>query len=138
MDSVDTSTFEMIVEVDSADIDDLGHVSNIVYVRWVQDAAVAHWRAAASAEHQAEILWIVTRHEIDYKQPAMDGEQIVLRTWIGVAEGLRFERHTEILRKEDRKVLCQARSVWCPVDPRTKRPRRVPAEIYRLFSKPSG
>ncbi len=126
--------FEQTVRVEAADIDRLGHVNNTVYLRWVQDVAAAHWRAIAAPEHQAELAWVVIRHEIDYKHQAVLGDGVVLRTWVGAAEGLRFERHTEILRDGDRKVLAQARTVWCPVDARTGRPRRVPAEVRELFS----
>ena len=42
--------FEQTVRVDPADIDTLGHVNNIVYLRWVQDVAAAHWFAAAPPE----------------------------------------------------------------------------------------
>ncbi len=126
--------FEMAIGVEAADIDELGHVNNIVYLRWVQDIAVAHWNAAASEEHRAQLVWMALRHEIDYKHPAVLGDEILLRTWVGVAEGLRFERHTEILRRADRKVLAQARTLWCPIDRRTMRPSRVPAEVHRQFS----
>lgn len=35
--------FEQIIQVEAPDIDELGHVNNIVYVRWVQEVATAHW-----------------------------------------------------------------------------------------------
>ena len=47
--------FELSIKVQEADIDQLGHVNNVVYVRWVQDAAVAHWRALATPAQQAEV-----------------------------------------------------------------------------------
>jgi acyl-CoA thioester hydrolase len=130
-----TTPYELLVRVEPADIDRLGHVNNIVYLRWVQDAAIAHWQTLASPEHQAEIVWMALRHEIDYKAQAVEGDEIMVRTWIGTAEGLRFERFTEMLRNGDRKLLAQARTVWCPVDPKTGRPKRVGADVYRLFSK---
>jgi acyl-CoA thioester hydrolase len=129
------AAFEMATRVEAADIDVLGHVNNIVYLRWVQDIAVAHWRALASPEHQAALVWMALRHEIEYKHPAVFGDNIVLRTWVGEAEGLRFERFTEVLRDGDRKLLAQARTLWCPIDPHSKRPRRVPGEIHQLFSQ---
>jgi acyl-CoA thioester hydrolase len=88
----------------------------------------------APAESQAEIVWVALRHEIDYKHPALLEDAIILRTWVGAAEGLRFERYTEVLRSMDRKLLAQARTVWCPIDPRTNRPKRVSDEVRRLFS----
>jgi acyl-CoA thioester hydrolase len=126
----------MPVRVEPADIDDLNHVNNIVYVHWVQDVAKAHWFAAAPAEDQAGLVWMVVRHEIDYLSPAVAGDELVLRTWIGAAAGLRFDRHTEILRAADRKVLAKARTVWVPVDPATGRPKRVPDRVRKMFSVP--
>ena len=128
--------FEMPVRVDPADIDALNHVNNTVYLRWVQDVAAAHWFAAAPPEDQAGLVWMVVRHEIDYLSPAGPGDELILRTWIGAAAGLRFDRHTEILRASDRKVLAKARTVWVPIDPATGRPKRVPDRVRKMFSVP--
>lgn len=125
---------EITVEVGPADIDDLGHVNNIVYLRWVQEAATAHWRAAAPPEAVDAVAWVVRRHEIDYRHPAMPGDRIVVRTWIGAAEGLTFERLTGILRASDRRVLAEGRTLWIPVDARSGRPTRVSEEVRRRFS----
>ena len=129
-----TTAYEHFVRVDAADIDRLGHVNNIVYLRWVQDIAIAHWQTLASPDQQVQIVWMALRHEIDYRAQAVEGDGIVVRTWVGRAGGLRFERLTEMLRNGDRKLLAQARTVWCPVDPKSGRPKRVPADVYRLFS----
>jgi len=126
--------FEMIVPVVSADIDEQNHVNNTVYLRWVQDVATAHWRAIASHRAQETIGWIVLRHEIDYKAPATLGDEIVLRTWVGKATWLTFERFTEIRRKSDRQLFSQARTLWCPVNTQTGRPVRVSADVRAQFS----
>ena len=126
--------FEMPVRVDAADLDGLGHVNNVVYLRWVQDVAKAHWFAAAPPEDQAGLVWMVVRHEIDYLSPAGPGDEIVLKTWVGNAVGLRFDRHTEVLRAADRKVLAKARTVWVPIDAATGRPRRVSDRVRGMFS----
>ena len=129
-----SSHFEMSVPVVAADIDEQDHVNNTVYLRWVQDVATAHWRALASREAQATIGWIVLRHEIDYKTPATLGDEIVLRTWIGKASRLTFERFTDIRRKSDGQLLSQARTLWCPINAQTGRPMRVSAEVRTRFS----
>jgi acyl-CoA thioester hydrolase len=127
-------TFEMIVSVLPGDIDEQNHVNNTVYLRWVQDVATAHWKSLASAESQAAIGWIVLRHEIDYKMPASLGDEIVLRTWVGKASRLKFERFTEVRRKINNQVLAQARTLWVPIDVRTGKPTRVSAELRAQFS----
>jgi acyl-CoA thioester hydrolase len=129
-----SSTFEMMVPVLPSDIDEQNHVNNTVYLRWVQDVATAHWRALASAEAQAAIAWVVLRHEIDYKTPATLDDEIVLRTWVGKATRLTFERFTEIRRKSDRQLFSQARTLWCPIDMQNGRPMRVSAEVRAQFS----
>jgi acyl-CoA thioester hydrolase len=128
------SKFELTVTALPEDIDRQNHVNNTVYLRWVQDVAVAHWRALAPAEAQNAIGWVVLRHEVDYERPASLGDEILLRTWVGEATRLTFERFTEIRRKQDEKILAQARTLWCPINARTGRPTRVSAEVRARFS----
>jgi acyl-CoA thioester hydrolase len=141
---VSAAIFEMTVPVLSTDIDEQGHVNNTVYLRWIQDVATAHWKSLASAQSLAAIGWIVLRHEIDYKLPASFGDEIVLRTWVGQASRLKFERFTEVRRKIDppqdgfavanNQLLSQARTLWVPIDVRTGKPIRVSAELRAQFS----
>lgn len=128
---------EIEIAVEPADIDVLGHVNNVTYLRWVQDAAVAHWRAAAPAADQARLVWIVLRHEIDYKHPAMPGDTIRARTRVGAASRLKFERHTELFRASDGVLLAKARTLWCPVDVHTGRPVKVSDEVREIFATSS-
>lgn len=130
----DSEIFEMPITVAAGDIDMLKHVNNIVYLRWVQELAIAHWQAAATPEQQANLLWVVARHEIDYKQPAFLGEALIGRTWVGAASRRAFDRHSEIVRAADRTVLARARTVWCPIDPHTFKPTDVSPEVRARFS----
>jgi acyl-CoA thioester hydrolase len=129
--------FELRIAVERDDIDQLGHVNNVVYLRWVQDAAVAHWRTTAPALEQDRLHWVVTRHEIDYRRPALAGDEIVARTWVGTASRRAFDRHTELCRASDGKVLARARTVWCPIDTVSGKPTDVSAEVRARFSVPS-
>ncbi len=127
--------FEMPLEITPADIDELGHVNNVVYLRWVQDAATAHWSAAATREQQEAVAWVALRHEIDYKQPTRLGDAIIASTWVGSAESVRFERFVDILRATDRRVLAHARTVWCPISRTTGKVTRVSEDVRRAFSR---
>ena len=125
--------FERVFPVTPADIDDLGHVNNVVYVRWVQDVAAAHWEAATTAAERAGVGWVVLRHEIDYKHPARAGDEVVACTWVGPSAAATFERHTEIVRAADRRVLARARSLWCPINPQTGRVQRINPALHDRF-----
>jgi acyl-CoA thioester hydrolase len=126
--------YEMTIAVQPADIDRQNHVNNTVYVRWIQEIATAHWNATAPVPARDEIGWVVLRHEIDYKSPLSLGDQIVLRTWVGKATRVTFERFVEILRQNDRKLMAAARTLWVPINPETAKPIRVPAEVRERFS----
>lgn len=126
--------FEMPVIIQPGDIDGQNHVNNTVYLRWVQDVATAHWESLASAEAKAAVGWVVVRHEIDYRIAANLGDEILLRTWVGQASRLKFERFTEILRKENNQLLAQARTLWVPIDSTTGKPTRVSADVRARFS----
>ena len=127
------SSHEICLAVTESDIDVQGHVNNVVYLRWVQDVAIAHWEAVATETMRANTVWVVRRHELDYLSPARPGDEIIARTWVGVATAATFERHTEILRAGDRKPLARARSVWCVLDPASGRPRRIDKETRERF-----
>ena len=129
-----STPFEINVSVTPEDIDGQNHVNNTVYLRWVQEVATAHWQAIASREAQEGIGWVVLRHEIDYKAPAGLCDNVVLRTWVGKATRLTFERFTEIRRSSDGQLLSTARTLWCPINAQTGRPVRVPAEVREQFS----
>jgi acyl-CoA thioester hydrolase len=124
----------MSLAVQPGDIDEQNHVNNAVYLRWIQDIATAHWKSLASAQAQRAIGWVVLRHEIDYKIPASPRDEIVLRTWVGAASRLKFERFTEVRRKIDKQLLAKARTVWVPVDRQTGKPTRVSDEVRARFS----
>ncbi|RUL86288.1 acyl-CoA thioesterase [Tautonia sociabilis] len=129
--------FEHPLVVSPDDIDLMGHVNNVVYLRYAQDAAVAHWRAVAAPEFAQGLLWVVRRHEIDYLRPALPGDALLARTWVGEAEGASMERFVEITRPADARLLARVRTVWVAVDPRSHRPRRVPEALRLLFFEPA-
>ena len=77
-------------------IDVLGHVNNAVWVQWMEAMSSAHWEADALPEHQAKYIWVVTRHEIDYRGNIAEGESVTAETFIpNGPTGARFERGVE-------------------------------------------
>ena len=114
-------------------IDELGHVNNAVWVRWMEQVAVAHWRSVADPAHQDDYFWVVVRHEIDYLRAVLEGERIIARTWVGdEPKGARFDRHMEFVG-DDGKPRVRARTQWAIIDKAAGRPIRVPAEVVAPF-----
>ena len=123
--------FSHSFRVFSEDIDEQGHVNNVAYVKWIQDVAVAHWFLATTETTREKYVWMVTRHEIDYKKQAFENEQVTATTWIGEPTRSSWERLTEIRRGED--LLVKARSVWCLIYRETLKPTRITVELKDLF-----
>ena len=125
--------FELPLEPQPPDIDELGHVNNAVYVRWIQDMATAHWEKIAPQAHRDAYIWVVIRHEIDYLRAVEPGETVIGRTWVGEApKGARFDRHVEFVG-EDGKPRVRAKTTWAIIDKATGRPLRVPPEVAAPF-----
>jgi acyl-CoA thioester hydrolase len=125
--------FERQITATTEDIDELGHVNNAAWVRWIQDLATAHWYAAARPEHRDAYIWVVTRHEIDYLRGVGPGETVTGRTWVpDPPRGARFDRHMEFTGA-DGKARVRAKTTWAMINRATGRPLRVPAEVAAPF-----
>ncbi|HUF02967.1 MAG TPA: thioesterase family protein [Aridibacter sp.] len=125
-------SFSHSFRVKPSDLDVQGHVNNVTYLQWVQDVAVAHWLDVSSEEIRERFTWVVTRHEIDYKREAFEGDEITARTWVGKRTKVTWDRHTEIRR--DDLLLVEARTVWCLLDRERMRPAKISDEIESLLS----
>jgi acyl-CoA thioester hydrolase len=128
-----TNSFTHPIQVLSPDIDELGHVNNVVYVRYIQEVAAAHWEVIASAELKNKYLWVVLRHEIDYRNPAFLNDKIVGTTWVGESNGAKFERFVKLVRASDQKVLAESKTIWCMLDAKTLRPTRIGDNILEIL-----
>ena len=118
-------------------IDELGHVNNAVWVDWIQQLATAHWSAVAAPEHQAQYVWVVTRHEIDYRGNIGLGESVTGETFIPEGPtGARFDRRVDF-RDAGGKVIVSAKTTWAIIDRAAGRIVRVPKEVAEPF-RPFG
>ena len=130
-----TSPFTLTITAQPSDIDELGHVNNAVWVRWIQDMSTAHWNAIAPQEAVDRYIWVVSRHEIDYRGNVGAGETVTGETWISEPpKGARFWRNVRFTGA-DQKIKVEAKTSWAIIDRASQRPVRVPAELAALFLK---
>jgi acyl-CoA thioester hydrolase len=125
--------FENSITVLLDDIDVMGHVNNIIYLRWVQEAAIAHWNSLATDQMKKDYVWVVVRHEIDYLASAKLESELVARTWIGEHSGVKSERFVNICDKHSDKIYAKVKTVWCLLDAKTLRPKRIESDIVNAF-----
>ncbi|MHA6289384.1 acyl-CoA thioesterase [Maricaulis sp. CAU 1757] len=131
----DTAFFRTLV-ASPGDIDELGHVNNVVYLRWVQAMAVTHWRQIAPADMVDNDIWVALKHTIEYRDPILPGEKAELRTWLGEVRGPRFDRHVDIRKPGSRRFSARSVTEWCRLDMKSRRPKRIGPEVMRAFGLP--
>lgn len=121
------------------DIDVMGHANNLVYLRWMIDAAVAHSVAQGwtTKDHQRiGSGWVVRSHQITYLAPAFAGDAIRIRTWIAEARGASCLRRYEILTADaegGERLLARAETKWAYIRFSTGMPMRIPDEVAESF-----
>ena len=120
--------------VAAGDIDDLGHANNVVWVRWVNEAAEAQAEQLGLGKaglRALSVLWVVRRHDIEYLLPARVGDELEAITWAHTLSGATSLRRTLFVR--DGQKLARAETTWVMVDMSTQRARRVPEAIYGAY-----
>lgn len=130
-----TTRFVLPITAVASDIDELGHVSNQVYLRWILDVAMAHSRSLGwdHAQYLARgAAFVVRRHEIDYMAPVVVDQIISAETWIEDWRQASCSRRTLLLR--DGKPVARATTTWAFITLASGRPTRVPEDIRELFA----
>jgi acyl-CoA thioester hydrolase len=127
-------SYKYTLTVQEEDLDELLHVNNVVYLKYLQEAAIAHWNTLAKEEIRNSIRWIVRKHEIEYLFSAGLGDSLEISTWVNTAEGVSSERAYEIRREG--KLLVKASTLWISVDPLSLKPKRISEEIKDILGVP--
>lgn len=119
------------IEVTAKDLDRNGHVNNVVYIQWMQDAAVAHARDSGCmrASRAVGATWVVRTHQIEYLSPAFAGDKLALLTWPSHFQRVRSLRKYKFIREKDRAVIARAETDWVFVNASTGRPQSIPPEV---------
>lgn len=113
------------------EIDTLNHVNNVVYVQWIQEISTKHWNDLTKDNSSLDFVWVVTRHEIDYKGQAILGDKITFKTWVGKTTGVTSIRHVEIYKGS--LLLVKAQTVWCMLHAKTLRPTRITESVLKIL-----
>jgi acyl-CoA thioester hydrolase len=137
--------------VSERDIDLVGHVNNVVYLQWMQDAALAHsttlgWSADRYQKYGAG--WVARLHQIEYLQPAYPDDRIIVRTWVADMKKVTSLRRYHIVRTSvarsasaeqdsapasNETLLAVAHTQWAFIDFSTRAPKRIPSEIASAY-----
>lgn len=130
------AVFEYHHVVKPHEIDGQGHVNNVEYIRWMQDAAVAHSAAQGwpADRYQSEgAAWVARTHHIEYQKPAFEGESIIVRTWVANFRKVLSLRKYRVVNASDDSLLAVAETDWAYLGIKHHVPRRIPPEVSEAF-----
>ncbi|HXT13728.1 MAG TPA: thioesterase family protein [Candidatus Angelobacter sp.] len=125
------SVYSVEIAVSEADVDRNGHVNNVVYIQWMQDAAIAHARASGctAASEAVGATWVVRTHQIEYLAPAFAGDKITLLTWPANFQRVRSLRKYKFMRAKYQAVIAHAETDWVFVNAKTGKPQSIPEAV---------
>ncbi len=126
-------TYEFTIPEEA--VDENGHVNNVMYVQWMQDAAVRHYEAMGGIPPTQAIggTWVVRSHSIEYLSPAFAGERISVSTWVANLRRVRSLRRYRFVRVVDDRLLVRGETDWVFVDVNSGAPRAIPPGVAGLF-----
>lgn len=131
-----TTFFDLKLKVQPEHIDLLGHVNNVVYVKWMQDVATAHIdHIGLGLEQYLELkhAMVAVEHHMQYKKASLLGDEVVLRTWLSDINALYSYRQYVFYRPADRSILFVASTKWACVEIATGKPKRLSPTFSQAY-----
>ena len=129
-------SFALQLTVQSTELDELGHVNNVVYLGWIEQVARAHADAVGAGFAvmlALGVVAVVRKHSLHYHHSARLGDEIDIQTSITEGGGLKAIRHNRIVNAHTGELLVDGQTEWVWVNPVTGRPKRPPQELLRRF-----
>ncbi len=125
------------VQVMFFDTDCAAVVHNIAYLRFIETArthlaGALGWSLAEMARSQQ--YPVVVRTEIDYKRPAVLGDNLVIDGWLERVDRIRFWCAFTVTRPADGALLIRCRQMLALVQMPGGRPIRLPEEMQKRFA----
>jgi acyl-CoA thioester hydrolase len=126
------------IPVRTYDIDFAGIVSNIVYIRWLEDLRLmlldAHFPLKTQAESNIGPVLVSTH--IEYKRPIRLFDSVVGRMWVTELGTTRCNLQAEFLANEV--ITTTAAQVTVFISTETMRPVPIPAHLRDLYQQMIG
>ena len=131
-----STIFDLKIQVQPQHIDVLGHVNNVMYIQWMQDVAAAHIETLGLGLTQYLELkhaMVAVEHHVQYRKAALEGEEIILRTWLDDINALYSFRQYAFYRPKDQSVLFEGNTKWACIEIATGRPKRMSPSFTQAY-----
>ena len=125
------SVFSVKFIVNVSDIDDLNHVNNVSYVKWMDTVAFQHLAYLTKDNPLSEYVWVVMKHEINYLKQAVLGDEVIGKTWVGETRGFTSERFIEFYIGDV--LIAKAKTIWAMLNAKTYKPARIRENVIKVL-----
>jgi acyl-CoA thioester hydrolase len=130
--------YRYTLTVEPKDIDFNGHVSNIIYLSWMIDAATKHSESVGFGYKECLKYggtWVAKSHTIEYKKPSFEEDELIMETWVEEIGKILSTRHYVLTRISDHATICEGKTEWVFVDTKKMRPMKIPLEMREGFER---
>ena len=119
--------------VEREHLDELEHVNNVLFLRWSQEIAKSHWEFLIGSLAEKTGVWMVRKHEVEYRLEAKENDAIRLETHVNSVRGPLSNRVVEFYNNKTQNLVVKCQTQWCYIDPINKKTIRIPENIKQLF-----
>lgn len=123
------------IEVKKEHLDALLHVNNLQYLHWMMEAAEDHWQSRAPREYILQYSWWVKQHHIEYSGQAVEGNNLLLKTWTGEYSGACWWRHYAISLSDTAAPIAAATTQFVLVNRQTGKPQAIRSHLLSIFQE---
>lgn len=139
-----TAAFTHHAQIRWGDIDQLGHMNNVVFIDLLQQARALWWQSTPAATDllgptdgpDGPVGTVVAELQVEWRRPILPGQRVEVRLGTTQVGAARFTIWYEVLA--DGEVACLARSLMAVVALRTGRILRIPAGVREYLRAVSG
>ncbi|OON80744.1 acyl-CoA thioesterase [Streptomyces tsukubensis] len=122
-----------------SDMDAFGHVNNVVFLRYLEEARVDFMFRLAPGDGSPSFAGgsVVARHEIDYVRPLFHRHTpVIVQTWVTKIGAASLVIAYEVKdTPESEEIYARATTLVVPYDLEKQRPRRISAEEKSYLQK---
>ena len=136
-----TPVFTHQLEVRFRDCDAMGHVNNAVYLTYLEEARISHWRATGLAAKTSDSATppdvpgvILARVEIDYRRPAKHGDVLTVQLGVAAVGRTSFTYEYEITDAAGQ-LIANARTVIVRFDYAANKPVPISEDIKEALTR---
>ena len=126
---------EIPIKVKTYDIDFAGVVSNIVYIRWLEDLRVKFLDVYLPLDEQMQRddIPFLSKTQIEYKRPVKLFDNVISRMWMSNLGKVKWTLEAEFI--SNNQVAATAIQTGAFVNSENGRPAKLPEELLQKYSQ---